>query len=192
MRNRKKELPRPEHIINEEVDIQKIQTHYDGMQRICFQHHIFSIVFSVDKTLFALVSGALTGLSASVLAGFLNFSDCTAEQMQLHIMQFVLTLIFNGAVVLFTAKVIQIQDSGMSFVPPSVLRLTYKEIRSAQYNIEYENCMQSVRYLETLYLVSVISGILALISLLGGYSFLKEIKEIIEWLECLAEKLMKW
>lgn len=191
MKNKKRKLPRPEYVINEEVDIQILQKHYDRMKKVCFQRHIFDIVFSVDKTLFALVSGALTGLSASVLAGFLNFNDCTVEQMQLHVMQLVFALIFNSSFILFSAKVIQIQDSGMTFIPPSMPQITYTEIRNAQYNIEYENCMESVGYLEVLYLISVFSGILVLVSLLFGYQFLREIKEGILWLECLAGKFMK-
>ena len=71
MKNNK--LRRPEYVIEQGLQIQELQNHYDNMKIICLERFIFSLVLTVDKTLFALVSGALTGISTNVLTGFLDF-----------------------------------------------------------------------------------------------------------------------
>ena len=189
---KKDKLQRPEYIFNEVSNIEELQSHFDHMKRVCLQRHLFHIVFNIDKTLFALVSGALTGLSTNVLTGFLDLSDYLPEEVQLHVMQLLLALIFNCSFILFSAKVIQIQESGLYFILPESPHLTYQEIRKAQYNIVYCNCMQAIRYLRIVYIISLVSGVLTIASFLFGNVFLQTVKEAMIWLICLLMKLVKW
>lgn len=185
------ELRRPEYVIEQGLQIQELQNHYDNMKIICLERFIFSLVLTVDKTLFALVSGALTGISTNVLTGFLDFTSYTPEESKLHIMQLLLALSFNCVFILFSARVIQIQDSDTSYIPPASINMKYQYLLEARYNVVYNNCMISSGYLKRTFVISVLLGVFMLLSFFCGYALLNGIEEVIEWIKCLWIRFIK-
>ena len=130
---------------------------------------LYNIVFSIDKTLFALISGALTGISTNVLTEFLDFNNIEEKDLKLHIIQLILALSFNCVFILFSARIIEIQESGDLYMPPKWSNLEYQELRMTKYNVVYANCVKSEKYLEVTFCISVFLGMVMLISFFDGY-----------------------
>ena len=178
-------------LIADELSIDRIselEKHYEKMEKgIRLQRCIFNIVFSGNKYLFALVASVLTGLSVNILTGFLNFNDYNLEK-QLHIaVLLVFVVAFTASLILFTAKIAQIQESGSTFVPNENQRLSYRKVLSAQKNVVYSNCLGSIRYLVWLYCLSIFFGICTVIVLFFGVQVIAGFQEVIACVRCLFQ-----
>lgn len=186
-----KKFIRPEYIIRQEEDIPKLQKHYDNIKPISLVRIIYNIVFSIDKTLFALISGALTGISTNVLTEFLDFNNIDGKDLKLHIIQLALAVSFNCFFILFSARIIEIQESGDSYMPPKWSNLDYQELKMTKYNAIYSNCVESERYLKVTFCISVILGVIMLISFFDGYLLVNGCEEVEGWLRFQWTKFMK-
>jgi hypothetical protein len=168
--------------------IEELQEHYDKMIKkkgLCLQTCVFNLVFSGNRFFFAIVASILTGISASILTNFLDFSDYRPEKQMKVILLLICVAVFAGALTLLTAKITQVQESGASFVATENRRLSYSQTMSAQHNIVYSNCLNSIKYIMLFYCVSVLSGAFTVMFLFWGHSIISFVKGLILWLRCL-------
>ena len=191
-----KGLRRPVNVIKQEEPIKELQRHFDNMREISLERFLFTLVIAVDKTLFALISGALTGIFTNVLIGALDFPNYQQTEIHLHLLQLGLSFLFNCLFILFSARVIRIQESGDLYIPPVWSSLDHQQLRQAKYNVVYGQCVRSSRYLKATFCLSVITGVFMLISFFNGIALLSGVKEGGTWtfevLKCLWRKFIKW
>lgn len=158
-----------------------LQKHYnDIIGKMCFERHVFKFVIKGNKTLISLIAGALTGFSTNVLTGFLDFGDYDCIK-KIHVsIILIFALVLNVVVILFAARIAQVQEAGESF--RTVTSLTVDRIRAAEYNLVYAECYANKRYLKSMYILSVVFTILTILALLIGKQI---ITGVISWLSCL-------
>lgn len=192
MNSLKENIPRPpEPIVNDtEINIKELQNHYDSMKARGVEVAIFNLVFNADKTLFALIAGALTGLSTNVITGFLDLTNYNDELIILHGIQLFFAFAFNFIFILFSAKILSIKESGNNL--HYIEGLSFTDVKKQQLIIIYNSCKKQIGKLKWLYCFSILFAILTLLSFFFGYQIIDWFKERSSWLIYLLKIFQNW
>ena len=168
--------------------ISNIENHYHEMvknKKFFLHRRIFSIVFSGNKYLFALLASVLTGISVNILTGFLGFNEYDVERQMKVIVLLIFAVSFTIVLLLFASKIAQVQESGSTFIPRESLNLKYSEVLIAQRNLIYYKCFTHITYLVRLYCLSILFGICTVAILFKGNAIINAFRGVIICLTCL-------
>ncbi len=164
----------PELIANEleENQIVQLKEFYEKLtskKTYFFNRHIINLVFSTNRFLFALISSALTGVSVNIITGFLEYEkmECTHEKIKILVL-LLCSILFTVSIVLFTAKISQIQESGKNYILIDSHILNHKKAILSENNIILYHCMKNIKYLNILYILIIVSGVSTIIFLFWG------------------------